>query len=399
MSATATSPGAPAKQSVVSGLLGDARETATSFVLETRVFELFIGLALPFWRAVAIPGIPNEILIFVGLIGLGAFIRPTRYIRHLQWIMLAYGLMLVHVIAVSLIHGQPWLQRSFRMALLFGFMVMLAEGRFHWKSMLTGMVISMVLINAPAYYLGLTADYYPPYLTGFVGDKNVAGMYYALLAVAGLCLYRYAWQRVAHFLVVGVLLWLTGSRTAIMGALLGAGWFMLRTRTGVWIRLALTAVTIRFLIWFEDRFARVGVFEDRHGTDWLRDQIDAAAAVMVNNTAWYGRGLNTAWVSIPNFPHMSFHDSYAVMRIEGGYPMMAIMLGIIVLGGLGILSTKRELSHSQLALTGALVVTLVCAWKLGEVFFTAPVFFMLAGALHERLGEPFDQARARHATD
>lgn len=398
MTATVTSPGTPAKQSVVSGLLGDARETATSFVLETRVFELFLGLALPFWRAVAIPGIPNEIIIFTGLIALGAFIRPTRYIRHLQWIMLAYGLMLVHVIIVSMIHGQPWLQRSFRMALLFGFLVMLAEGRFHWKSMLTGMVISMVFINAPAYYLGLTADYYPPYLTGFVGDKNVVGMYYALLAVGGLCLYQKAWQRVVHFLAVGGLLWLTGSRTAIMAAVLGAAWYLVRTRTGVWVRLVLVGATIQFLIWFEDRFARVGVFEDRHGTDWLRGQIDSAAAAMIENTAWYGRGLNTAWVSLPNFPHMSFHDSYGVMRIEGGYPMMAVMLGIIVLAGMGLLSAKRNLTHSELALSGALVVTLVCAWKLGEVFFTAPVFFMLAGALHERLGEPFDPSRTHHAS-
>lgn len=39
------------------------------------------------------------------------------------------------------------------------------------------------------------------------------------------------------------------------------------------------------------------------------------------------------------------------------------------------------------AVEGAIIVVLVCAWQLGEVFFSALGFFIVGVALYERFGQ------------
>lgn len=361
---------------------------------QTRILEFLLGVSFPFWRVVAVPGIPNEIPLMGLAVAICVFVKPTRRVVGLQFVGLAYAAMLAHVIVISTIFGQAWLQRSFRMTLLFMFMLMIAEGRLHWKSMVAGMVAGMVLINAPAYYLGLTPDRYPPFLTGFVGDKNVAGMYHAVLALLGLSLFAQWRTRLLYVALLSGLTWLTGSRTSIMAAAIGLAWYFMRPRFR-WARLVAAAVVIQLLALVETRFARVGVFEDREGTDLLRSQIDAATTTLVQNTQWYGRGLNTAWVSVPNFPHMAFHNSYAALWVEGGLVMGGIVLILLVGVGMGFVSADRKIEPDRRAAEAAMVVILVCAWKLGEVFFTAPCFIILGILIHQRIGTPAVSTKVR----
>ena len=65
------------------------------------------------------------------------------------------------VTAVSLVMGEPWLQRSFRLSVAVPAGGGGRPGRLHWKSVLVGGVLSLTLLNAPAFYLGLTPDSYP----------------------------------------------------------------------------------------------------------------------------------------------------------------------------------------------------------------------------------------------
>lgn len=352
-----------------------------------RVPELLVGLTVPFWRYSIPPGMPGDVAVFALVVAVCSFVRPTVKTPRLAWVGLLYVTMLIHVIALSLVLDEPWQQRAFRMALLFAFAWVVAQGRLHWQSILLGGIIGL-LGNTAAFYLGLTQNDYPPYLTGWLGDKNVAGMYYAALALLGLALFTRGWQQLAYFAVMFGLLWQTGSRASLAAVTLGAVWWLLRNRLGLPLRLVAVGVGIWTLLWFEDRFSRVGEFADREGTDLLRTWIHAAEQVKLARTPWYGSGLNTAWVDVTSFPHMWFHDSYAALLVEGGIPMFVAMLVLVAGVGLGLLSRRRPVGPSLRAAEGAIIVLLVCAWQLGEVFFTSLAFFVLGVAFHERLGRP-----------
>lgn len=351
-----------------------------------RVPSFLVGMTMPFWRAAVVPGLPGEVAVFGLTIVVASFVRPTRRNAALPWVALLLGAMVAFVVAVSLMMGQPWLQRSVRITLLFLFAWTVAVGRVHWKSVVAGGVVGLVLINAPAFYLGLTPNEYPPYLTGWLVDKNVAGMYYAALGVLGLALFRVRWHQLAFFLGMFALCWLTGSRTSLAGAVAGLVWWLLRDRLGLLARLGGVGLGIWALTFFEDRFSQVGAFADREGTDLLREAVHAAEQAKVARTAWYGRGFNTAWVDVRGVLRMWFHDSYAALRVEGGLPMLIIVLVVFVGVALGLLSTRRRVGPDLRAAEAALIVVLVCAWQLGEVFFSSLAFFILGVALYERYG-------------
>ena len=363
-------------------------DAAQHLARSVRVPELLVGLSMPFWRYSILPGLPTDVVVFALVITACSFARPTVRIPQMPWVALLYFSMLGFVTAVSLVMDQPWLQRSFRLALLFLLAVAVARGRLRWKSVLVGGVLSLTLLNTPAFYLGLTPDNYPPYLTGWLGDKNVAGMYYAIFAVLGLCLLVRRRQQLAYFAAMFALVWLTGSRASLAAVALGVGWWLLRNRLPLLPRLVSFGLGIWVLMWFEETFSRIGDFADREGTDLLRAQIHAAEQVKLAGSAWFGDGFNTAWVDVTSFPHMWFHDSYAALLVEGGIPMFAVMLLLVGGVALGLLS-RRQTVHPELrAAEGAIIVLLVCAWQLGEVFFTSIGFFVLGAALYERFGKP-----------
>ncbi len=357
-------------------------------ISEIRLPELLLGLSLPWWRVQALPGMPAEIAFMAITIAICAFVRPRRSIRGGSWIALAYFAMLAQVIVVSLYFGQEWTTRSFRLLLLFLFAMAIAEGRLHWKSVLAGATFGLLFLNLPAYYMGLTPDKYPPYLTGFLVDKNVAGMYYAVFAVLGLSSFKSKLSQALFFCAMFGAVFLTGSRTSISAAAVGLAWWLIRNRVGLTFRLTFFGFAIFLLKYVEEHFSQIGMFADRDGSDWLRDQIGIATQAKLDVTPWFGQGLNTAWVSVTRFPHMWFHDSYASLRVEGGVPMLITMLVLVVVVALGLLSRKKTVNKNLLAAEAGIIVILVCAWKLGEVFFTAPTFLLLGAAIYERLTSP-----------
>ncbi|MHA6523081.1 zinc ABC transporter permease [Tessaracoccus sp. G1721] len=348
---------------------------------------LMVGLSMPFWRHTLVTGFPIEIAVFALAVAAGTFVRPTVRTPALPWVALAYFSMLGSVIAVSVLMEQPWLQRSVRLSLLFFFAAVVAQGRINWKSVVAGGTLSLVLVNAPAFYLGLTPNNYPPFLTGWLGDKNVSGLYYAVMSLFGLSLYQERWPRAVHFSAMFGLLWLTGSRTGLAGAVIGLAWYLVRNRFGLVARVALLGVSIWVLQWFEERYSRIGAFADREGTDLLRASIHAAEQVKLAGTAWYGRGFNTAVVDLASFHRMFFHDSYAALQVEGGLPMLVVVLGLFVGVGLGLGSRRRIVSPELRSVEAAIVTLMVCAWQLGEVFLTSLGFFLLGVAMFERFGE------------
>ncbi|MCI1748720.1 MAG: zinc ABC transporter permease [Acidipropionibacterium sp.] len=369
--------------------LVQVRERLIGAASQTRVFELLVGVALTFSRVSFGSRLPIEILLVILVLGVAAFRRPTLNIHHIQlWVVMLMGAMLIWAVAVSVWTGQPWTQRAFRIFLLFLFAVCIAQGRIYWKSIVVGGAAGLIFVNAPSWFLGVGAENYVGNLTGWLVDKNVSGMFYGIFAVLGLCLFTHTWYKVVYFVVMFGLLWLTGSRTSIAGCLLALVWWFLRPRAQLWLRLVAAAVGVWVLVAVESRWSQVGEFSDRTGTDWYRHQIDMATSAKLAITPWYGQGLNTGWVALSDTRTAFFHNSYAQLRVEGGWPLVVAMLMLVVIVAFGIFGINKEVSGDQRAIEAGIVVLLVCAWKIGEAFFTLPCLFLVGAAIAERYGTP-----------
>lgn len=371
------------------GILDRVREGTAEVASRVRVFEFLVGVGFVFSRYTLGDRLPVEILLVILLLGIAAFRRPTIDVSRVQtWVVMLMAVMLIWVVAVSMRTGQPWTQRGFRFLLLFLLALCLAQGRIHWKSIVAGAAAGLIVINAPSWFLGVGVGNYQGFLTGWLGDKNVSGMFYAIFAVVGLCLFTLTWQKVVYFVVMFGLLWLTGSRTSIAGCLLALVWWFMRSRAHLWLRLVTAVIGVWVLVTVENRYSQTGEFSDRTGTDWYRAQIDAAMTAKLAVTPWYGQGLNTGWVTLSSTRQALFHNSYALLRVEGGWPLVVAMLVLVVVVAFGLFGINKEVSDDQRAVEAGLAVVLVCAWKLGEVFFTLPCLFLVGAAIALRYGRP-----------
>ena len=353
---------------------------ARVYPLDALLFGLFM------LDRVNVGPIPGGVLLTV-LIGVLGFLRaPTLRMRALQPLAIAYAGVLVYLILVSEDAGVGWKQRALRMFILGILVWVLVQGRFDAYSAVLGLAIGL-FVNAAAYYAGLTPDYYPPFLTGWLGDKNVAGMWYATFGVLGLVLWHRRRWSLLWVMTVGGLLFLTGSRTSMSAFVAALIWYWARNRLVLPLRLGLAAGLIAALGFAEENLARIGVFRDREGTDFYRERIEAATMLKIQQTPWFGRGLTEAWVWLSDVRRQWFHDSYAALYVEGGVVLLgfALVVWLVVAGGL---FSSRRLTREGLAAEAALVAVMVCAWKLGEVFFTSCAFIALGLALRARFSQP-----------
>ncbi|CAG7574065.1 hypothetical protein FB554_2233 [Barrientosiimonas humi] len=319
------------------------------------------------------------------IIAVAAFRRPTVHVRWGGVLYLLGSAVFGYLILVSIDQGQPWAQRSFRFFLILTVAAVVAQRRIDPMSFFAGAAISP-LFNALAFYAGVAPNNYPPYLSGFYNDKNVAGFYYALIGILGLLAVPRRWT-VPWLALSSALLFLTGSRTSMMAFALAVAWLLLRNRLGMTFRLAAAAAGVWMAIFIETQFAQIGVFSDRVGTDWYREQIDAATEVKVGYTPPTGLGLNQGFVILQGGRRAFMHDSYAQAFVEGGYVFLyATILAFGVLA-LGPLSRRVTVPRPLLVAEAATVVILVCGWKLGEVFMTTGAFIVLGLAIGARFGE------------
>lgn len=333
----------------------------------------------------AIAGLPLGVGLIVLTVALGLVRAPRLRIRTMLPLAVGYGALMVYLVILTAnadldpTAGYDWQQRALRIALLFGLIWALGTGRFHIRSAVIGLIVGLA-INTVAYYLRLTPDHYPPFLTGWLMDKNVSGLWHAAVGMLGLMLCRTRWQTILWVAISFGVLFLTGSRTSLSGFVVGLIWWLARNRLPRPMRLGLVAMIVGVLQFIETNYARVGVFAERTGTDWFRDQLEVLMAAKVNATPWQGLGLTESWVWYSSTRRLLFHDSYAALYVEGGLPLLIFMVGLFVFVAGGLL-TRRQATVTMRAVEAAIAAILVCAWKLGEVFFTSISFLVLGIAL------------------
>ncbi|MDU7361535.1 MAG: zinc ABC transporter permease [Propionibacteriaceae bacterium] len=356
--------------------------------LDAFLFSLFLFDRLPVAGVLPFGVGLSALLVFVGFLR-----KPLYQVRYHGLVMLLCAATVLYLGAVSWINDVDFAQRLLRIALLFALALTVMQGRFHWFSACVGLMISSILVNIPLFYAGVAPDLYHPYLTGWFYDKNVSGMWYACLAILGLfVIRRVKWQLVWSLGMMAVL-FLTGSRTSMAAYLVGLAWFLLRNRLAWIVRLGLAGILIWTLDFAEERLARIGVFASRGSSDEFRLEIARLTHMKVSGSPWYGSGLSTAFVDMKDRTFW-FHDSYAALRVEGGIPLVVAVAGVLfILLGLQIFSSQRKVSFRARVGEAACFVVLVCAWKLGEVFFSSVAMLVLGFTLWAHFAEPSEEVR------
>lgn len=364
-----------------------------------RPFDALLFAVFVFDR-VALAGIlPFGVLWSGFIILVGITRRPVYKIRYHGILLIIFIMILMWLGVTSAYNGVDFSQRLLRITLLFALLSLLMEGRFHWFSAIAGLGGALLLFNLPMYYLGLTSDNYPPFLTGFIGDKNVSGLWYAVVTILGLWVFRSRGTRVTWLVAMGTAVFLTGSRTSISGVAVALTWFFFRNKISWFFRVLLGSGLLAGLLYAEEELARIGVFADREGTDSFRERIQVFTEAKLALTPWYGQGLTTSFVTLDRGETFLFHDSFAALRVEGGLPLLMAMITLFLLIGAGLLDTKNHVPLRVRIGEAACLVVLVCAWKMGEVFFTTISFTALSFAFWARFAEPADGISPRAFLD
>ena len=346
-------------------------------------FVLFFGLIFE-GSMFGLP-IPFNQVVVVGIILLAVTRSPQVDLGRLQMLvpLLVIGLFYLAMLSMfteATEFAFDWERRLLRLGLTAVFLLVLASGRIDLRSGLAGLATGMIL-NAIAFYLGLAPDNYGGVLSGFFMDKNVAGMAYAIVGVLVLAVVDRRWVKVALVLVFAAMVWLTGSRTSIAAMVAGVGWILIAPRLpviGRWIFGLLIYLGVDLV---SEDYSQIGVFSNRVGSDLLRSRIDAASEVKVDGAGFFGMGLGEAYVSFPDDPgsRWLFHNSYWSALVEGGWPWLLLVLGITVVFALRPFETR--LTKPELAVQATAATVLICAWRLGEVFFTLQWALVVGAAI------------------
>lgn len=318
------------------------------------------------------PGLPVALpfaeVVMILLIGCALFGRHRFDQSRFMPLILVAGAALVALIIASELHDVDWTRRVTRIVLLILFVTCLAWGRLSARSVVLGMA-SGLAVNAGLFYLGIAPDTYGGVLTGFTGDKNVAGLMHAIIPLLVVPFLKRQWMVPTVLLLGFGLLSLTGSRTSLTAFGLAVLWMVVTPRRGPVIRGAVLGLYFWVFTWLEDNFARSLIFEDRDGTDHLRARIDEAARVKTDEALPWGLGASESTVLLQGEQQFFYHDSYLALATEGGWILVIAIVALYVMIAFRPFSRLRR-TPAIIACESATVAILFCALKLGEVFIT-----------------------------
>ena len=377
---------------------GDARlrdrlRAGAQDIGDLNLFDFLSGAALIIVAGLlpSAGGIPTQELLIAALVAIAFFRQPVHELRVTRVVLpiMCGGFIYIAIVSAAAVpspDAADWRMRLVRIVATVAYALCLATGRISLKATVYGFAAAL-LVNVPAnYVLGLaySADY-GEYLTGFISDKNVAGLAYCVLGILAFAYQRSVAGRGAVALISMGCLFLTGSRTSMAAFAFAVLWILVSPKLPSIIKWALAIGMFWVIEYIENNYAQVGAFEDRAGSDLLRSRIDAASQIKVDEAPWYGTGLGEAYVYLDDRTWF-FHNSFWSAQVEGGYPWLAlaVLVTLFVMG-----RPFKSLMSPQLLASQALAVALVlCASRLGEVFFTLFWCLALAYAMEAEQTDP-----------
>lgn len=351
-----------------------------------RLFDFLCGFALLAIPGLVSVGIPVVPVLMVAIILMAQVRRPAHSMGRLNDVIPLIIAALVYIAIISATANQSadaadWRLRLVRIAAIFGFAAVLATNRFDLRSVIYGYGAGL-LVNVPFSLAGLGNQGYGDYITGLLSDKNVSGLAYCIIGIFFLYYMPTMPLRILSAAVFAGCLWLTGSRTS-MGAFAAAFiWVLLAPRMMVVVRWLYAYAVFLLISILEEDYAQSGSFADRKGSDLLRARIDAASEIKVHDAGFWGKGLGEAFVYLDQNTWF-FHNSFWTALVEGGWPWLAFTLFITVIVAGRPFTAK--LTQQQFAAQAMIVAILVCASRLGEVFYTPYWAFAMAFALQAHM--------------
>lgn len=374
-----------------------------------RILEFLMFFLMIFAKAVPVLGLPFNQLMIIVILAYGFFKKPVYKLNKYFPLMLCTFTAMGYLGLVSITHdlsvdAADWHRRLLRLILATILIWFVAAGRLHLRSAIVGYVTA-ILLNVPAYYAGIAPDKYSGFLTGYLEDKNFAGLVYCIFGLLILSQLRLKSHLILTIVMFSGILWVTGSRTSMAGFAMGIVWIILAKRIPVWGRMLLgVAIYFAIQVLTED-YAQAAQFADRAGTDWFRARIDEASLEKVHTSGIFGRGLGEAYVYLPNnSATWYFHNSYWSALVEGGWLWMLLVVGITVFCIVRPFSNAATWTRDEIFLQGAGIALLICAQRLGEVFYTWPwalcVGYAIRAAIISRsAGTPHEDPRDAEGID
>jgi hypothetical protein len=343
------------------------RLRSTEFVLFFLL--IFDGVGIP---VLPVP-VPLAELAAIALVAIGVFRAPTRPLTRYRWYAPFWLTLLTYLVLESWINEVDWMRRLVRLAAMVTLSLQLATGRLDARSGLPGLLLGLA-VNAALFYLRLAPDGYNGLLTGFLGDKNVAGLYYALVPLLALPFVKRTRGRFALLAFAGVTVFLTGSRTSIAALAAASLWVLLGRRLPLPLHLPMFVALYAGVQYLEANFAQAWIYSDRTGTDLLRSRIEEASWQKADSAPPYGLGLGEATVHLEGRSWF-FHNSFLGLYVEGGWILLIAVTGLIAVVALPLLRSPS--SRPPAALEAAAIVLLFCGAKLGEVLLALPAFLLM----------------------
>jgi hypothetical protein len=352
----------------------------------TRFAEFVLGTVALF--AVPVPRAPGGFLVgqvaLAGLIALSITRRPSRSLAGLKWLPWAGVALLGYLVLISISGPElslfGWPKRALRLALVFTALLVVVTGRIHYPSLVRGMAVGL-LGNAVLFFAGVAPAPYGHLLSGYLLDKNQAGLACTVVGILMLGLTTDRRRQAAIVVATSALVWATGSRTSLAALACALVWFALRPRLNVAGRLVLAAVFAAAIPFVQERYGQAGEFADRVGTDWFRARIDAASSTKLEQAPWHGQGLGEAWVNLPDGSTYFFHNSYWAVLVEGGWIYLLATLVLAVWFCMRPLRAGPPPSLVARSGEAANLAVLICALRLGEVFGATTASIAIAAGL------------------
>lgn len=404
-SAPASSAHVGSKPTSITGRVRNQVDLSIETIGGIRIPEFVLFFLLIAHSALPIPslGFPLSHLIMAALVALSLLRRPTRALGTREWVLPVFAIGLAYVSCVS-IYATPtefaadWQGRALRIAVTFMLAMVIGSGRICLKSGLFGLLAALFL-NVPLFLAGLLPAPYGEYLTGFIGDKNVAGMIYCIVGVLAFTVVRNTWAQFVLVVFFSYSLWLTGSRASMTAFACALVWMLVAPKLPVLLRWLLGAGIYFAVELLSEDYSQIGVFSDREGSDLLRARIDAAAEIKTQQAGFFGEGLGEAYVVFLDDPSKPwfFHNSYFTALVEGGWPWLAVLM--LLTCGVIVRPFTSKLTRSEAVAQAAGVAMLVCATRLGEVFFTSTWAILLGAALYAASPERSGGESASHGPD
>ena len=334
---------------------------------QIRMPEFIMAFLLLFGDAVPGLGLPfNQVVILV-LAAYGLTRKPTFDVSHFSGLhaIMFVAMGYLAIVSINGVHSEDasdWTRRLLRLVAATVLVWAIAAGRLHIRSM---------------------------------------GLVYCLFGLLILSFARNKFEVIGAIVVFSGLLWATGSRTSIAAYVAGLIWIVIANRLKTFGRIALGVALYWLIDILTSDYAQSGVFADRTGTDALRSLIDQASEIKVQASGFFGQGLGEAYVYLAHTGSKTwfFHNSYWSALVEGGWPWMILVVTITLLFIVNVFSGQKTLPTKFYVVQGAGVAIMICASRLGEVFYTWPWAVTCGLALRvlliereQRLGTGHDEA-------